>query len=301
MGTVETISFSGGSSGVTYHDSGGRQGIQNADGTLGTPQYLAVNAETSIWPRSYSFPTGRTLRLRATPRETGEFRILYRYWLCISDGQNCAHRPMQDGANVPATDQQGRAAFELAVNVLAPPVIDSISCTPAPAQAGEAVDCSPVLSGSAPSTYAWNAGNALAGGSPFEGSDAGFSTTWDFPGRHRVGLEVCNVAGCATGEQFVTVRGDTTDAEPVQLPTALAGEDGGRVLYSGPVSGKAHPQYSPTDTMLLVKILPTSPVPTLQITIYDGDGFASVSRRPTSVREWSCWPCPRTPGWTTPG
>ena len=280
MGTVETISFSGGSSGVTYHESGSSPGIQNADGTQGTPRHLTVTAETSSWPRSYSFPTGRTLRLRATPRETGEFRILYRYWLCTSDGQNCAHRPMQDGANVPATDQQGWTAFELTVNVLAPPVIDSISCTPAPAQEGEAVDCSPVLSGSAPSTYAWNAGNALAGGSPYEGTGATFSTTWDFPGRHQVGLEVCNVAGCATSEQFVTVSGDATtpeDPEPDQLPTALAGEDGGRVLYSGPVSGKSHSQYSPTDTVLLVKILPTSPLPTLQITIYDEDGFAGES------------------------
>ena len=277
MGTVETISFPGGSSGVTYHESGSSPGIQNADGTQGTPRHLTVTAETSSWPRSFSFPTGRTLRLRATPRETGVFRILYRFWLCTDDEQNCVHRPMQDGENTPATDQQGWAAFELAVNVLAPPVIDSISCTPAPAQASDTVDCSPVLSGSAPSTYAWNAGNALAGGSPHEGTGAAFSTTWDYPGRHRVGLEACNVAGCATAETFVTVRGDTTDAEPVQLPTALSGEDGGRVLYSGPVSGKAHSQYTTTDTILQVKILPTSPVPTLQITIYDGDGFASGS------------------------
>ena len=277
QGTVETISFPGGSSGVTYHESGSSPGFPNADGTQGTPRHLTVTAETSNWPRSFFFPTGRTLRLRATPRETGEFRILYRFWLCTDDEQNCVHRPSQDGANLPATDQQGWAAFELTVNVLAPPVIDSISCTPAPAQASDTVDCSPALGGSAPSTYAWNAGNALAGGSPYEGTGATFSTSWNYPGRHRVGLEVCNVAGCATGETFVTVRGDTADAEPVQLPTALAGEDGGRVLYSGPASGKAHSQYSPTDTVLLVKILPTSPVPTLQITIYDGDGFASGS------------------------
>ena len=280
-GTVETISFPGGSSGVTYHDSGSRQGLQNADGTQGTPRHLTVTAETSSWPRSSWFvPTGRTLRLRATPRETGEFRILYRFWLCTSDRQNCARRPLQDGENVPATDQQGRAAFELTVDVLAPPVIDSISCTPAPAQAGDAVDCSPVLSGSAPSSYAWNAGNDLAGGSPYEGTGATFSTTWDYAGRHRVSMEVCNVAGCATGEQFVTVSGGSTtstDPEPGQLPGPLTGDDGGRVLYSGPASGKAHPQYTTTDTILQVKILPTSPVPTLQITIYDVDGFASGS------------------------
>ena len=279
QGAVETISFPGGSSGVAYHDSGSGQGFQNADGTQGTPRHLTVTAETSNWPRSFFFiPTGRTLRLRATPRETGEFRILYRFWLCTSDRQNCVHRPMQNGEDIPATDQQGWAAFERTVNVLAPPVIDSISCTPAAAQVGEAVDCSPVLSGSAPSTYAWNAGNELAGGSQYEGTGASFSTTWDFDGRHRVGLEVCNVAGCATGEQFVTVSGDAavpTDPEPIQLSAALAGEDGGRVLYSGPASGKAHSQYTTTDTILQVKILPTSPVPTLQVTIYDEDGFAS--------------------------
>ena len=161
QGAVETVSFSGGRSGVTYRDSGNRQGLQNADGTQGTPRHLTVTAETSNWPRSFFFmPTGRTLRLRATPRETGEFRILYRFWLCTDDGQNCARRPLQDGEDVPATDQQGWAAFERTVNVLALPVVDGIFCTPAAAQAGDAVDCSPVLSGSAPSTYAWNAGNA---------------------------------------------------------------------------------------------------------------------------------------------
>ena len=278
QGAVETISFSVGSSAVTYRDSGSRPGLTNADGTQGTPLHLTVTAETSNWPRSFFIPTGRTLRLRATPRETGEFRILYRFWLCTSDGQNCARWPLQDGANVPATDQQGWAAFERTVNVLAPPVIDSISCTPAPAQASDTVDCSPVLSGSAPSTYAWNAGNALAGGSPYEGTGATFSTTWDFAGRHRVGLEVCNVAGCVNAGQFVTVSGGattSTDPESGQLPGPLLGEDGGRVLYSGPVSGKAHAQYTTTDTILQVKILPTSPVPTLQITIYDEDGFAA--------------------------
>ena len=278
QGTVETVSSYGRGSIVTYHGSGSDQSLQNQDGTQGAPRHLVVAAETSAWPRSFFLPPSRTLRLRATPRVTGQFRILYRFWLCTSDRQNCVHRPVQDGESVPLADQQGWAAFELTVNVLAAPVIDIISCTPDPAQIGDNVDCSPVLSGGTPSSYAWNAGNVLAGGSPFEGGEATFSTNWNYAGQHRVTLEVCNVAGCDTGERFVTVSGDTattTTPEPGQLPEALAGEDGGRVIYSGPASGRSHSQYAPTDTMLQVKLLPTSPVPTLQITIYDEDGFGA--------------------------
>ena len=293
QGIVETIASLGSGSTVAYRDSGSDQSLQNEDGTQGAPRHLVVAAETSAWPRSFFLPPSRTLKLRVTPRVTGQFRILYRYWLCTSDRQNCVHSPVQDGESVPLADQQGWAAFELTVNVLATPVIDSISCTPDPAQIGNNVDCSPVLSGGTPSSYAWNAGNALAGGTPFEGSDATIATVWDYSGQQRVTLKVCNVAGCDTGEQFVAVGAATTTipetggpepvTEPVAVPEALAVDDGGRVLYSGPASAKAKKGYSPTDTTLHVKVLPTSPMPTLQVAILDDDGFAAGSSPYTSA------------------
>ena len=278
QGTVATVSYTGGNQQVVYSGSGG-DAIENSDGARSRPQHLLVATDNSRWRSSWFWPLNqRTLKLRVTPKQAGEFRILYRFWLCTDDRQNCARRPLQDSENVPAIDQQDWAAFQFTVNVVLPAVIESITCTPNPASVGDTVVCSPVLSGGTPSAYAWNAGNALAGGSTFEGSDATFSTAWNYAGRHRVSLEVCNVSGCAASEQFVTVSGGTTttaDPDPSQLPAPLEGDDGGRVLYSGPASGKAHSQYTPTDTMLQVKVLPTSPVPTLQITIYDQDCFAA--------------------------
>ena len=278
QGTVETVRYTGSNQQVVYHDSGGDT-LENADGTRSRPQHLVIATDNSRRPVSWFGPSRRTLRLKATPLQAGEFRILYRFWLCTNDRMNCARRPLQDGENTPATDQQGRAAFEFKVNVVRMPVIESVGCATSPVEIGDAVTCSPILSGSPPATFAWNAGNALAGGSPFEGSDSTFSTTWGYVGRHRVSLEVCNVAGCDDAEQFVTVSpGVTTETVapgPVTLPGALTTDDGGRVLYSGPASSKAHSRYTPTDTMLQVKALPTSPVPTLQITIYDEDGFGA--------------------------
>ena len=46
-----------------------------------------------------------------------------------------------------------------------------------------------------------------------------------------------------------------------------------RVLYSGPALEKAPTGYSPSDSTLDIRILPTLPLPTLQITIRDEDGF----------------------------
>lgn len=272
QGTVETVGYSGRADQVVYYDRGG-VAIENSDGNRVRPEHLLVATDNTRWPFSWFGQPSRTLRLKVTPREPGEFRILYRFWLCTDDRRNCARRPLQDGDNDRAYDQQGWASFEFVVNVVPEAVIEDIACTPNPAGVGDSVVCSPVISGGAPSSYAWNAGNALAGGSPFEGNDASFATSWDYPGRHRVSLEVCNVSGCADAEKFVRVRGDATAPEPSQLPGPLAADDGGRVLYSGPASGVAHSQYTTTDTVLLVKLLPTSPVPTLQATIYDEDGF----------------------------
>ena len=285
QGTVETASYTGRNQQVVYYDSAGGA-LENADGTRSRPQHLVVATDNSRWPISWLGPSRRSLRLKATPVQAGEFRILYRFWLCTADRQNCARRPLQDGENIPATDQQGWAAFEFKVNVVGMPVIESAGCATSAAAIGDTVTCSPIVSGGAPASYVWNAGNALAGGSPFEGSDATFSTTWGYAGRHRVSLEMCNVAGCDDAEQFVTVSpGVTTEAvapDPVTLPGALTTDDGGRVLYSGLASAKAKTGYSPTDSTMHVKVLPTSPIPTLQVTILDEDGFAASAGPHTS-------------------
>ena len=280
QGVVETVSYTGRGDRVVYYDTGGGSTLEMQDGTAGRPRHLAVATDNDYWPRSWFFtPSGRTLRLKVTPKLEGEFRVLYRMWLCDTDRVHCGRRPMQDGENVTAFDQQGWAAFEYTVNVLSLPVIVSVGCNPSPAAVGETVTCLPRLSGGAPSSYAWNAGNALAGGTPFEGHDYRFDTAWSYAGQQTVTLEVCNVAGCDTARQTVTVgSAPTTGPGREALEEGLIdSEDGGRVLYSGLASAESASGYSPTDSIVHVKVLPTSPMPTLQVTIADEDGFAAAS------------------------
>ncbi len=48
-----------------------------------------------------------------------------------------------------------------------------------------------------------------------------------------------------------------------------------RVLYDGPVSAVAHSGYAPTGPTMTVRLLPTLPRGTLEITINDADGFGT--------------------------
>ena len=214
QGSVVTAAYSGLPARVAYRDSGSTQLVENVDGSQPRPGHLMVETE-DILERIFFYRPTRTLRLKVTPNEVGEFRILYRFWLCDRGDRHCDLKPDPNGNGGTVTDQQGHAAFEFTVNVLRKPVINSVVCTPSPALTGQAVGCSPVLGGGLPSTYAWNAGNAFAGGSPFEGSDVTFSTTWDYAGWNPLALEVCNVARCDERRTLVTTN---SGGSPIPVP-----------------------------------------------------------------------------------
>ena len=70
-----------------------------------------------------------------------------------------------------------------------------------------------------------------------------------------------------------TIEATTFYMDGVEAEFTLEADAVDRVLYSGPASGKATTGYSPTDTALDIRLLPTLPLTTLQVTITDGDGF----------------------------
>ena len=70
-----------------------------------------------------------------------------------------------------------------------------------------------------------------------------------------------------------TIEATTFYMDGVEGEFLLSAQAVDRVLYSGPASEKATTGYSPTDSTLDIRILPTLPLPTLQITIRDKDGF----------------------------
>ena len=292
QGKVTTISYSGNNSRIDYYDSGITGTVEDADGNDVQPSYLIVATDNDQWPPP-SVPPERRLRLRVTPKEAGEFRILYRYWLCNEerqDGQGnpyCHQYPEPGDSGNGTLDQQGWVVREFTVTVVAPPVIESVGCGPGTVDVNNAVACTPSLSGGSPDEYTWTAGNVVAGGNPPSGSDATFSTSWSFSGRQTVSLRVCNdVSGCVSEKQTITVNAEPTEpTEPTVVVDPDMDEeeeepepsDGGRVLISGLASDWAHSSYSPTDTTIQVRALPTPDMPTLEITIYDEDGFAAAA------------------------
>ncbi len=270
---------------VAYLDSGASTTPEDASGSRSTPQHLSVAAETDDWPNPPSIPQ-RTLRLRIFPKEAGEFRVRYRYWLCNEDRTDdagnsyCARYPKQDDTDNRGRDQQDWAVYEFTVTVVPKPEITSMGCAPDTVDIGVTVTCSPTYGGGDIDSRSWQAGYGLVGGNPSSGSESTFSTNWDFSGKQKVELRVCNdISGCVSGEAAITVNPDPTEPGEEEMmvdpdPEEEAPDDGGRVLISGLASQWAHSGYSPTDTMVQVRALPTPDMPTLEFTLYDQDGFA---------------------------
>ncbi len=247
-------------------------------------QHLSVSAKTGDWPSPPSIPQ-RTLRLRIQPEEAGEFRVRVRYWLCNEERTDedgnpyCARYPKQDDTDNPERDQQGWATYEFTVTVVPKPEIDDLGCDSDTVDIGTTVTCSPTYEGGDIDSYRWRAGYEVAGGDPSSGSDANFATKWGFSGMQTVELRVCNdISGCTSDSKSITVNPDLTEIEDEEMmPEEMEEEepdDGGRVLISGLASEWAHSSYSPTDTTIQVRALPTADMPTLEFTLSDEDGFA---------------------------
>ena len=196
QGSITTVDYTTGASNVYYCDRG--DSVYTSTGDQTAVRYLLVESDNPSWPTSAS----RTLWLRVTANEPGEFRINYRYWVCGNGYEDCRREPT--GSERRGNDQQGWGVGIITVNVEAatlPPRIDRLGCSPSTVEVGESVSCSPRLHGGDPDEYLWGS----IGGSPWFGKSRNFSTQWDSPGRKMVVFEVCNDGGCDSGEQYIIV------------------------------------------------------------------------------------------------
>ena len=106
---VEVLSYTSGTSNVTFHQPGAT--IYHRAGNEQFPaDYLLVESDDPSWSRS----DDRTLRLRITPKQTGEFPILVRGWLCVDGYTDCWRNP----ASGRSIDMQGWPAEQLLVHVV---------------------------------------------------------------------------------------------------------------------------------------------------------------------------------------
>ena len=112
QGSVRTISYTSGTSKVEYY-ARGRQ-VSNSRDSRQSADYLLVEPLDPDWPAGAS----RTLEVEVTPKEAGEFRVYYRFWLCIDDYSDCNRAPT--GRDVESTDQQGFDVGEYRIQVVQP-------------------------------------------------------------------------------------------------------------------------------------------------------------------------------------
>ena len=85
------------------------------------------------------------------------------------------------------------------VNVIAGPVINSISCSPSSPTVNQSVSCSASLSGGTPTSYSWSGGSS-------SGSSASYSTSFSSSGSKTVSLRVSNSAGSDNRSTTVEVQ-----------------------------------------------------------------------------------------------
>ena len=105
------------------------------------------------------------------------------------------------------TDTEGASeSVEWRFEVVPPPQVDSLGCSPITVQVEETVRCKPSLSGGDTATYAWEA----EGGTLWSGYREDFSTSWGASGKKEIGLKVCNDRGvCDQEVQAITVEPPT--------------------------------------------------------------------------------------------
>ena len=80
------------------------------------------------------------------------------------------------------------------------------------------------------------------------------------------------IEGTLTAGKY-TIEATTFYADGVEADFTLSVRAVPRILYDGPVADIAHTDYSPDGPTMTVKLLPTLPMGTLEITVEDADGF----------------------------
>ena len=103
-----------------------------------------------------------------------------------------------------------------------------------------------------------------------------------------------------------TIEATTFYADGVEADFTLSVKAVPRILYDGPVSDVAHADYAPDGPTMTVKLLPTLPMGTLEVTIEepDGSGLApalwAALRHRAAARAQRSWHCPSPRGCSTP-
>ena len=110
---VEAVAYTSGLSNLTFYGPG--ETIYHKDDNRMFPaRYLLVESDDPSWSPS----DDRTLTIRITPRDAGEFPIWVRGWICAEGYTGCGRNPVSGEV----TDQQGYGAHIVMIVVTDTPL-----------------------------------------------------------------------------------------------------------------------------------------------------------------------------------
>ena len=92
----------------------------------------------------------------------------------------------------------GRDAGSTTVQVMTPPSVNSISCSPFETGTGSSIKCSASVSGTGPLAYVWSGGDS-------SGSSPSYSPSWNTPGAKTIQLSLRNDVGSHSSSTAVSV------------------------------------------------------------------------------------------------
>ena len=107
---VDVISYTTGRSNVTLFDKGDT--VWDSRDRQMTVNYLLIESDDSSWSSS----SDRTLTIRITPREAGQFYIYGRGWICADNYDDCSRETPSPSSST-RTDQQGYSVGNASFNV----------------------------------------------------------------------------------------------------------------------------------------------------------------------------------------
>jgi len=184
---------------LTVSNDGGRDAGSTAVQVMTSPSVNSISCSPS------ETGTGSSIKCSASVSGTGP--LAYMWSGGDSSGSSPSYSPSWNTSGAKTIqlslrNDVGRHSRSIAVSVIEPPRINSISCSPSPVDTDKRTECSVSVSVSGVE-YSWS-----ASGDAFPPSDSGstYRPQWSSPGTKNVSLDVRNLAGSDSASTPVTVK-----------------------------------------------------------------------------------------------
>lgn len=263
-----TYTWSGGSSsnttGDSYSTSFSSEGSQSVSLSVSNAAgsddgFTTVQVMTPPTISNLGCPSSAAVNETATcsPSISGTGPLTYVWSGGGSDGSSSSYSPSWSTAgtktvSLSVNNDVGGDNESMTIDVVEPPTINGISCTPSPAATNASVNCTASISDStSPFTYEWR------GGASSHMTGDSYNTSFSSEGSHSVSLTVSNDGGSDDGSITIRVMkpptisslgcpSSATENQTVTCSPSVSGTEPLTYTWSGGGSGGSSASYSPS-------------------------------------------------------